>query len=88
MQKQFSEEIIKSPYSCAERSVWFVLTLLSVFGGLAVLTVSYLRTLYPYQLEECETVVWELVNRVVIGEPIYVKPSVEFIPTLYPPVYM
>ena len=88
MKKQFSTEIVKTPNSFAERSLWFFLTLLSVFGGLAVLTVSYLRTLYPYQLEECETVVWELVDRVVIGEPIYVKPSVEFIATLYPPVYM
>ncbi len=88
MKKQFSTEIVKTPNSFAERSLWFFLTLISVFGGLAVLTISYLRTLYPYQLEECETVVWELVDRVVIGEPIYVKPSVEFIATLYPPVYM
>ena len=57
--------------------------------GLMVLlygTVST-RWLYPYDLEWMEGGMLAHAARVASGEPLYVLPSVEFIPFIYPPMY-
>ncbi len=66
----------------------WALTALAILSAVAVFCVIGLRIAFPYQLEVNETMVWELTDRVFQGKSVYVKPSVEFTPVLYPPVYL
>jgi hypothetical protein len=42
---------------------------------------------YPFQLEWMEGAVLQGVRRVVAGEAVYVQPSLEYVPLIYPPLY-
>ncbi len=57
-------------------------TYLAVFVCLAVL-----RIRYPYELEWLEGGAVEHVARILAGEKLYVHPSADFIPFIYPPLY-
>lgn len=47
-----------------------------------------LRTMdYPFQLEWIEGGVLHTVSRILAGEPVYAKPSLEYVPYLYTPFY-
>lgn len=67
--------------------VWGLVALAMAFA-VAVFCVMGLRISFPYHLELNETMAWELTDRVFQGKAVYVKPSVEFTPVLYPPVYL
>jgi len=58
-----------------------VVGMLIVLGGMA------LRISYPYELEWMEGGVLAHIARVRAGEPIYVRPSSQFVPFIYPPLY-
>jgi len=54
--------------------------------AVVLLTIA-LRITYPYELEWMEGGVLEHIDRVRMGEPIYVEPSLRFVPFIYPPLY-
>src|SRR5262245_50878569 len=54
---------------------------------LAFVIVAVARLPYPFELEWLEGVVLEHVHRVLAGQPIYVAPSVDFVPLNYTPLY-
>jgi len=64
-----------------------------VLSGLAVyfcvvyvgLAVTHLR--FPYALEWIEGSMLDHVRRVLTGRPLYVPPTTEFVPAIYPPLY-
>jgi hypothetical protein len=60
-------------------------------GGLLFMVVyvaiALLRLRYPFELEWLEGTTLEHVRRVLAGEPLFVAPSMEFVPLLYPPLY-
>lgn len=59
-------------------------------GGLFVVAyagVAIARLGYPYELEWMEGGMVEHVRRVLAGQPIYAKPSLEFVSFFYPPLY-
>lgn len=45
------------------------------------------RARYPYELEWMEGAMVDHVARVLAGKPIYTRPSLEFVPFVYPPLY-
>jgi 4-amino-4-deoxy-L-arabinose transferase-like glycosyltransferase len=59
-------------------SVWYV-------GS--YLVVALLRIGYPFELEWMEGAVADHVLRILTGRPLYVSPSVEFVPFIYAPFY-
>lgn len=54
----------------------------ALWGAAAVL-----RVLYPFELEWMEGATVEHVLRVMEGRPLYVEPSLEFVPFVYTPLY-
>ncbi|HYE95618.1 MAG TPA: glycosyltransferase family 39 protein [Rubricoccaceae bacterium] len=76
----------------AARVPWWRL-LRTATWGVAVLQVGIVgyavcrRVGYPYELEWMEGAVAEHVRRLLAGAPLYVAPSLEFVPYLYPPLY-
>ncbi len=55
---------------------------LAAFAGVALARIGY-----PYELEWIEGGMRETVRRVLAGQPLYVAPSIEYVPFLYPPLY-
>jgi hypothetical protein len=64
--------------------------------ALAVITLLYIGTYlvlvfvrirYPFELEWMEGGLVDQVNRILAGKALYVRPSPEFVPFAYPPVY-
>jgi hypothetical protein len=65
---------------------WVVLGLAAVF--LAVyLFIAPARIAYPFELEWMEGACVDHVRRVLAGQPLYVAPSLDFVPFVYPPLY-
>ena len=62
-----------------------------IAGALAYVVVyvgiALLRLRYPFELEWMEGSMVEHVRRAAAGQKIYVPPSVDFVPYLYPPLY-
>lgn len=57
-------------------------------GFIAIYIVTALfRLRYPFELEWVEGGVVDHVTRVLSGQPLYVKPSIEFTPFIYTPLY-
>jgi hypothetical protein len=59
-------------------SVWFF----AVYGFVVVFRIAY-----PYQLELYEGVLVEQVLRILEGRALYAEPTIEYIPSVYPPLY-
>jgi Dolichyl-phosphate-mannose-protein mannosyltransferase len=51
------------------------------------LSIIFLRLFYPYQLEWMEGASLVQVHRILLEQPLFVKPSVDFVPLIYPPFY-
>jgi hypothetical protein len=70
-------------------AVWA--TRLAIAGAvlyvLVYLVVALLRIDYPFELEWMEGSMVDHVARVANGLPLYVRPSLDFIPTMYTPLY-
>jgi len=73
------------------RTVSRLLAALLVLGSSAFVAVyvaiALLRIRYPFELEWMEGGIVDGVRRVLAGEPLYVEPSVDFVPYGYPPLY-
>lgn len=54
---------------------------------LAYIVIALIRVRYPFELEWMEGAVVDHVRRVLAGQKIYVAPSIDFVPFVYPPVY-
>ncbi|RJO60633.1 hypothetical protein C4544_04805 [candidate division WS5 bacterium] len=65
----------------------YSLLLLGVSYILKYLFVVYSRIDYPFELEWMEGGVLAEVRRILSGQKLYVKPSIEYIPFLYTPFY-
>jgi 4-amino-4-deoxy-L-arabinose transferase-like glycosyltransferase len=59
----------------------------SAVYALAFLFLAFLRLRYPYEVEWLEGVFMEHLYRVTHGEALYIKPTIDFIPFGYPPLY-
>jgi 4-amino-4-deoxy-L-arabinose transferase-like glycosyltransferase len=53
----------------------------------AYVAIALARLRYPFELEWMEGVMVDHVRRVLAGQPIYAKPSLDFVSLLYPPLY-
>jgi 4-amino-4-deoxy-L-arabinose transferase-like glycosyltransferase len=70
-----------------------ILVCLARYGTLAiaainvavVLVLMCYRLPYPFEIDWMEGAMVDQVRRIVAGQPIYVAPSTEFVPFLYPP---
>jgi hypothetical protein len=71
------------------RAAWFrTATVVIGAAHLALFAVVVaLRLGYPYELEWMEGGAIAHLDRVLMGRPLYVEPSLEFIPFIYPPLY-
>lgn len=52
-----------------------------------VVYVSFRRCVYPYELEWMEGAMVDHVERVLAGKPLYVEPSLDFVPFIYAPLF-
>jgi 4-amino-4-deoxy-L-arabinose transferase-like glycosyltransferase len=78
----------KTKYLLTIERLLRILTL--IFGALVAILyiwVALSRMNYPFDLEWIEGGMTEIVRRILIGQSMYVPPSVNFTPFLYPPVY-
>lgn len=66
--------------------VWVLLGL-AVYFCSVYLVLAVLHLQFPYALEWIEGSMLDHVRRAVSGEPIYVSPTPEFVPAIYPPLY-
>ena len=65
---------------------WFVVGAAVWYIG-SYLVVALLRIGYPFELEWMEGAVADHVLRILSGQPLYVRPSLDFVPFVYPPLY-
>jgi dolichyl-phosphate-mannose-protein mannosyltransferase len=65
--------------------------MLALGGAVAAIAVyvaiALVRVRYPFELEWMEGSIVDHVRRIAAGDRIYVRPSLEFVPFLYPPLY-
>ncbi|MGH9868017.1 MAG: hypothetical protein ACREAA_07640 [Candidatus Polarisedimenticolia bacterium] len=64
-------------------------SVLVLSGGFIVLyiAVALARITFPYELEWMEGGAVDHTRRLLAGQPLYVRPSLEFVPYVYPPLY-
>ncbi|EFO80137.1 hypothetical protein OSCT_1998 [Oscillochloris trichoides DG-6] len=77
-------------YVKSERTVRFLKMLLIIVSCLYIFLyvyTVYYRLQYPFELEWIEGGIHDQVQRIVEKKPIYVAPSIEFVPFLYTPLY-
>lgn len=65
---------------------WAVMAI-SALGVLLFLLVALRRLRYPFELDRMESAMMTTVWRVVHGMPVYVRPSLEWAPFLYSPLF-
>ena len=53
----------------------------------AFIATSVARIVYPYQADDLEDVALAEVQRILTGQPIYVAPTLEYVPLIYGPVF-
>lgn len=73
-----------------EKSELFLkLTMLLIASAsvLSFIIVAIIRINYPYELEWIEEGILAHVMRVIQGQPIYVHPTLEYVPFIYPPLF-
>ncbi len=65
---------------------WSLLAPALMFAG-CFLYVAYVSMPFPYLLEWMEGQTIDVIQRVLHGQPLYVEPSLEYVPLIYPPFY-
>ncbi len=76
-----------TPWSRARRVAEAALVAASAWYLLAYLGVALQRLGYPFELEWMEGGMVDHVRRILAGQPIYARPTLEFVSFLYPPLY-
>ena len=59
----------------------------AIYYLLAYAAIAILRMPYPFELEWAEGGSLAQVNRILAGQKLYVSPSLQFVPYIYPPLY-
>ncbi len=70
------------------QAIWAVALAMAVGYVLILVSVATARLAYPYELEWVEGAILLEVKRVLAGAPLYTTPSLDYIPLIYPPLYM
>lgn len=76
-----------SPSVPLPRWVWLPLSALAAGSVALYVLLAVARLRYPYELEWMEGGSVDHVRRILGGESLYVRPSVEFVPYIYTPLY-
>lgn len=71
----------------AAQALKFALVAVAAGYALAVLALAAVRVPYPFELEWMEGGSLQQLQRILSGRQLYVAPSLEFIPFIYPPLY-
>jgi hypothetical protein len=71
----------------AARVLQYILLAMGVLYIIVYVTVACLRMGYPYELEWMEGAAVDHVRWILSGRPLYVEPSLEFVPFIYTPLY-
>jgi hypothetical protein len=71
----------------SHRALQLLVVLVSLFVVLLFLVAALVRLHYPYELEELEGYMFVAALRVFHGQTVYPRPSLNFIPYMYPPGY-
>ena len=71
----------------AERWLRVLVVAVAVFVILLFVVTALERMRYPYELEQLEGYNFLCALRVFHGQPLYPRPSLAFVPYMYPPVY-
>ena len=69
------------------KSLWWALAAAGMGYALLFVIIALLRSKYPFELEWMEGAIVDHVRRVTAGLPVYVRPSIDFIPFIYAPIY-
>ncbi len=69
------------------RAWWTPALALALLYPLAFIAVAVLRMGHPFELEWMEGGALSHVQRILAGKPLYIEPSLEFTPFIYPPLY-
>ncbi len=69
------------------RALKLAVVLAGLFFAAVYLFVALSRIGYPYELEWMEGAHVDYVRRILAGRPIYIRPSIEFTPFIYTPLY-
>ncbi len=75
------------PASTRMRVAWAAVTVFALAYPLAYIVIALMRAGHPFELEWMEGSVVAHVGRVLAGQPLYVAPSLQFTPFIYPPLY-
>jgi 4-amino-4-deoxy-L-arabinose transferase-like glycosyltransferase len=76
-----------SPKPRAHRALNYVLLGFALLFPLAFLVLALLRLPYPFELEWIEGGSLSMVRRFLESRPVYVAPSLQYVPFNYPPLY-
>ncbi len=66
------------------RALLFAISIIFISGYIVIVL---FRIRYPFELEWIEGSMVDQVSRVLSGQKLYVKPTLSFVPYLYPPLY-
>lgn len=66
---------------------WFLLSAFSCLYILLYFFVAFQTITYPFPLEWKEVSALNMIDRILTHQPLYVSPSIEYVPYQYPPVY-
>ena len=85
---------VKSQVSCPmdiltyiSQCLKYILLAAAVYFITVYVVLAFLHIRFPFALEWIEGSVLDHVRRVFTGQKVYVSPSVEFVPAIYPPLY-
>jgi 4-amino-4-deoxy-L-arabinose transferase-like glycosyltransferase len=81
--------LAEHPEHAARAEKWLrILVIAASFFVMLLFVLTALERLhYPYELEQLEGYVFLTALRAFHGQPLYPRPSLEFLPYMYPPVY-
>ena len=69
------------------KTLKFILIAIAILYIIVYLYVVFNRITYPFELEWMEGGSVDHIKRILDGEKLYVKPTLEFVPYIYPPLY-
>ena len=82
-----SEKVADERESLFRKPLLILIAVTSLFVALLFLVTALRRLHYPYELEELEGSMFLSALRVFHGQSVYVRPTMNYIPYMYPPGY-
>ena len=87
LEKMISSLRIKNPVELLKLIAMFLALGAALAQFARFLFIAFSRIAFPFSLEWMEGGSFVQVSRILEGQPLYVRPSFDFIPQIYPPVY-